>query len=1292
MKSRLLSLMITVMLLGALLGTGGPFVAASATGSAEADGSYSTTGPLNGQYGVMAQTEGYVNQCCDAVYSMHDTAMLTATTERPGTVVALQADGTISGRVIDSGTSEGIANVHVNAHDYTTGQWVAGTDTDNAGYYTLVGVPTGSYRVQTHATESSLNYAGRFYDNTYCWHEARPVYVTAPENTPDINFSLRLGGTISGTVRDNSTGLPLANISVDCGRLHVCGGGGTTTDNTGNYTIIGVPFGQYLVSSPSGGRWAGGDADYARQLQDASISADAPHAVDVNFSLEIGGTISGRVVNSITSAGIANVHVNAHDYGTGHWMAGTNTDTDGYYRLLGMPSGSYRVQTHASGSGLNYIDEFYSGRYPWHEADPVHVTAPNDTPDVKFSLEVGGTISGTIKDQSTGLPLANVSVDCWRLGGYGGGSASTDHDGKYTIVGLPRGMYNVRSPAWGRWGSGDGDYVRQLRYASTTTGSSDAIGVDFNLAVGGSLSGRVIDSSTGLPVYYASIDAIMHSSLTGGHVHFSWSRTDDDGYYTARGLPSGHYGVRVHATGYITEWYSDAYSHYHAEAVEVTAPDDTGGIDFALQAPVPRETIDDAIDDGVAWLASRQNLDGSWGTYYQVSKTALALLILETHAADLGMSGDPAYIYQEQIDRGFTWLFTCTYIARLTSQPAGNPDSNGNGSGIFFVSPTFPPGRGSASTYETSIALMAIGAGTRPNRSVVSPGTRVDGWYFADVAQDVVDYLAWGQTDWGFGRGGWNYGPMNNQGNRSDQSNTGWVTLGLMYAEDAGRTIPGFVRSELDIWIDYIQDKSGGPDDGGSWYSDPSDGANLLRTGNLLQQMAFVGDTEDTPRVQAAVDYLVRHWWAYPHCYHTSYTVMKGLQQLGIETIDSIDWFQDVADAIMSEQSADGWWMPSHHDIGGGILSSTWALLTLRKEIPPTRMRPDLIVLEKHEEWVDEAQRTYRVDFTLKNRGNADAPTGHHVALIVNGVMVEEKTVPVVLAPSDTYSDSFDTIMPLSRPYDRITVCADIRDAVDELNEDNNCKTGTWLIFGIIHRTLPAQVIPGEEFEVTVTFTSPHDDFHGIELTDLAPAGWNVDVDTTWVMPSPLGASTPAPEQATYIWGGPYDADAQFIVVYKARVPTDADFGDYTFNGFLEYHVDPHPAPCLAKEVAGDNKVTVVAAKRCFIATAAYDTPMAPELQVLREFRDIRLMTNRAGQSMVDLYYTLSPPIAGLITRHPELKAIVRAGLLPAVAMSTIAVNHAPTEKMAVVSSLAFVSAALAAWATRRRNRGPQCC
>jgi uncharacterized repeat protein (TIGR02543 family) len=109
----------------------------------------------------------------------------------------------------------------------------------------------------------------------------------------------------------------------------------------------------------------------------------------------------------------------------------------------------------------------------------------------------------------------------------------------------------------------------------------------------------------------------------------------------------------------------------------------------------------------------------------------------------------------------------------------------------------------------------------------------------------------------------------------------------------------------------------------------------------------------------------------------------------------------------------------------------------------------------------------------------------------------------------------------------------------------------------------------------------------------------------------------------------------------------------------------------------------------CFIATAAYGTPMAEEIQILRGFRDEYLLTNPVGQAFVDLYYKTSPPMAEFITEHPGLKPIVRAALLPAVAMSTVAVNTTPVEKIAIIGLLVLVSVAVAVWSMKRRGRGP---
>jgi hypothetical protein len=125
-------------------------------------------------------------------------------------------------------------------------------------------------------------------------------------------------------------------------------------------------------------------------------------------------------------------------------------------------------------------------------------------------------------------------------------------------------------------------------------------------------------------------------------------------------------------------------------------------------------------------------------------------------------------------------------------------------------------------------------------------------------------------------------------------------------------------------------------------------------------------------------------------------------------------------------------------------------------------------------------------------------------------------------------------------------------------------------------------------------------------------------------------------------------------------------------------------------DVGRDVTLTINVPEVCFIATAAYGTPMAEEIQVLREFRDEYLLTNPPGQALVDVYYRVSPPIAEFITEHPSLKPMVRAGLLPAVAMSGVAVNTTPVEKMVIVGLVVLVAVAVAVRAARRRGRGPE--
>jgi hypothetical protein len=142
--------------------------------------------------------------------------------------------------------------------------------------------------------------------------------------------------------------------------------------------------------------------------------------------------------------------------------------------------------------------------------------------------------------------------------------------------------------------------------------------------------------------------------------------------------------------------------------------------------------------------------------------------------------------------------------------------------------------------------------------------------------------------------------------------------------------------------------------DGGSGYNAPDSWVNTLKTGSLIQQMVFTGDTLATPRVQRATAFPIRHW--------NDPDISPPIQRLGwvegqrevplpchIHNNAGLDsaqtrqdrrgrLYNDFETAIVEQQEAQGSWLDfTEFEEAAPIprtLTTAWALLTLEKASP----------------------------------------------------------------------------------------------------------------------------------------------------------------------------------------------------------------------------------------------------------------------------------------------------------------------------------------------------------------------
>jgi len=605
----------------------GSFVGSVAT---DAQGQYTSPALLSGSYFVQADPPGesgllgllYNNLPCPSgtcVITDGTPVTVSAPNVRSNINFALPSGGTIHGDVTNATTSAAVPNVNVLF--YTSGGTLVGsTITGALGEYTSPPLTNGSYVVQADPAIGS-GLVGQLYNGVPCpggtcdTTGATPVVVTAPNQRADIDFALQPGGTITGTVRNAATTVPVSDAGVFFYSSSGAATGSTSTDAQGRYESPALPSGTYFVQvEPPAGSGLVGQlyASIPCLTGTCTVTGGTPVAVtaptttpNVNFSLPVGGTITGTVNNG-SSAAVSDVSVYFYN-STGVLIGATSTDAQGQYVSPLLPPASYFVLADPpAGSGL--VGRLYnnlpclSGSCTITAGTAVTVAASTATPNINFTLQAGGTITGTVTNASA-TPVPDASVFFYTSAGALIGSTSTDAQGLYTSPGLSTGSYKVLvdPPA--------GTGLLGLLYNNTpcpggactiTAGTSVSVtapnatpNINFALSTGGTITGTVTNASS-TPVSGANVFFYTSAGTLVGS-----SATNAQGLYTSPALSSASYFVQVDvpsSSGLVGQLYqnlpcpSGSCVITAGTLVTVTAPNARPNINFTLQ-PVGTSTL-----------------------------------------------------------------------------------------------------------------------------------------------------------------------------------------------------------------------------------------------------------------------------------------------------------------------------------------------------------------------------------------------------------------------------------------------------------------------------------------------------------------------------------------------------------------------------------------------------------------------------------------------------------------------------------------------------------------------------
>jgi Carboxypeptidase regulatory-like domain/Secretion system C-terminal sorting domain len=459
--------------------------------------------------------------------------------------------GGVEGTITDSKTGKPIADasVYFNGNSYKSG------NSNDEGYY-QVSLLDGYYSLSVNAD----------YYHSYSLND-----IIISGSMIKINIALDRSGSFSGTVK-NEDGMPLYNAVIHAFDSSGYNNYYSYPDMQGNYVVSPLISSKYTAYASMDG--------YITQWYNKVIAPDSASLIPVtdgfdtpgiDFVLSKGGSISGKVLDK-SGNGIPNIEVEVYDTLFNYGSYGV-TDESGLYTATGLNSGKYYVRTYSQ----VYIDQWYDGVFESDNADLLTVILNHDTPNINFTLVLGSSISGFVKDKNNqSIPYASIILHDSLFNSlvYG----MTDNSGQYSINQLQSAKkYFVSATRYG--------YIQRWYNNVSTPDSASPIillpqenlaNINFILPTCGIITGRVLDNF-GVPVPYANVN--VEDSLS---INFYYGNTDYQGNYSVLNLPTGKYYASVNDYIHVPQWFDHKTSRQQADLINVVEDQTTQNINFDL--------------------------------------------------------------------------------------------------------------------------------------------------------------------------------------------------------------------------------------------------------------------------------------------------------------------------------------------------------------------------------------------------------------------------------------------------------------------------------------------------------------------------------------------------------------------------------------------------------------------------------------------------------------------------------------------------------------------------------------